>query len=171
MRYEGHEHFASSTLEEIYGKQMLDSSLHYRVNTFAHYWIENKGKNDYTMHRLPNRAQISSVNDVVSLAYNREGPAIIVAGNLYNSEAETPRNDAGVGLVLQMDALGNLNAIPPDESSLMIRGEVKVIESISLGNGKQGLLFAINNDSIRLFEVQPEPQDSMLKVKSGSGTD
>jgi hypothetical protein len=153
MRFEGHEHFASSTLEEIYGEQMLDASLHYRVNTFAHQWIENRGRNGFKMHRLPNRAQISSVNDVVSVNYNGEGPAFIVAGNLYNSEAETPRNDASVGLVLQMDSAGALNAIPPSESSLMIRGEVKVIERIGLVSGNEGLLFGINNDSIRLYEA------------------
>jgi hypothetical protein len=152
MRFEGHEHFASSSLEEIYGEQMLDASLHYRVNTFAHHWIENRGKSDFEMHRLPNMAQISSVNDVVSINHHIEGPALIVAGNLYNSEAETPRSDASVGLVLQSDAQGNLIAIPPSESSLMIRGEVKAIERIGLASGKEGYLFAINNDSLRLLE-------------------
>ena len=152
LRYEGHEHFASSTLEEIYGKQMLEASLHYRVNTFAHHWIENRGENDFKMHRLPNMAQISSINDAVTTSDPSDKPTLIVGGNLYNSEAETPRSDAGVGLVLQMDDQQQLRAIPPARSSLLVRGEVKAIERIGLADGHEGFLFAINNDSLRLLK-------------------
>ncbi len=152
LRYEGHEQFASSTLEEIYGEQMLEASLHYRVNTFAHHWIENRGKNDFKMHRLPHMAQISSVNGATTVRDLSDRPAFILGGNLYDSEAETPRSDASVGLVLQMDDQQQLRAIPPAISSLLVRGEVKAIERIGLADGHEGFLFAINNDSLRLWE-------------------
>ena len=152
LRYEGHEHFASATIEEIYGEQMLEASLHYRVNTFAHYWIENKGKGGFEMHELPNMAQLSAINAMVEIHYKSDGPAFIVAGNLYGSEVETPRSDASVGLVLQSNARGEMKAIPPAESSLFITGEVKAIEKIMLGSGKEAYLFAINNDSLKLIE-------------------
>jgi hypothetical protein len=157
MRYEGHEQFASATLEEIYGEQMLKASLHYRVNTFAHYWLENRGADDFQMHRLPNRAQISSVNDATTLKDGDGRSVFLIAGNLYNSEAETPRSDAGVGLILQMDQSGELRSIPPSESKLLIRGEVKNLELIRLASGKEGCLVAINNDSLRLVEAIYDP--------------
>jgi hypothetical protein len=152
LRYKGYEEFATATLQEIYGEKILKSSLHYRINTFASIWIENKGKGTFEMHKLPNPAQFSSINDMAEINYNNS-KVLLVAGNLYNSEVETPRNDASVGLLLQYTGNKQLVAIPPSESKLLIRGEVKAIEKIKLASGKVGLLFAINNESLKLIEV------------------
>ena len=152
LRYKGYEEFAGATLQDIYGQQMLKASLHYKADTFASYWIENKGKGEFTMHKLPNRAQFSSINDMVEIKYNDNNTALIVAGNLYGSEVETPRNDASVGLVLLTDTKGEIKVVPPAESALMIKGEVKVIRKIKLASGNEALLFAINNDSLKLIE-------------------
>jgi hypothetical protein len=104
------------------------------------------------MHELPNRAQFSSINDIAEVKYNDRSTSFIVAGNLYGSEVETPRNDASVGLVLISDAKGEIKAIPPVESSLMIKGEVKAIRKIKMASGNDAYLFAINNDSLKLIE-------------------
>ena len=133
---------------------MLKASLHYKANTFASYWIENKGKGAFTMHKLPNWAQFSSINDMVEIKYNDNTTAFIIAGNLYGSEVETPRNDASIGLVLLSDNKGEIKVVPPEESSLMIKGEVKVIRKIKLASGNDALLFAINNDSLKLLEFK-----------------
>jgi enediyne biosynthesis protein E4 len=154
LRYKGYEEFAGATLQEIYGEQMLKASLHYKANTFASYWIENKGKGEFTMHKLPNWAQFSSINDMVEIKYNDNTTAFIIAGNLYGSEVETPRNDASIGLVLLSDNKGEIKVVPPEESSLMIKGEVKVIRKIKLASGNDALLFAINNDSLKLLEFK-----------------
>ena len=156
LRYKSYEEFAKATLQDIYGEQMLNASLHYKANTFAHYWIENKGNGVFKMHRLPNRAQLSSINAVAEIN-DKDGTAFIVAGNLYSSEAETPRNDASVGLVLKSDAKGEMKAIPPSESGLYVRGEVKAIGRVKLVSGKEGFLFAINNDSLMLVESDLNP--------------
>ncbi len=152
LRYNGYEEFAKATLQEIYGENMLNSSLHYKADTFGSYWIENKGKGQFTMHKLPNWAQFSSINDIAEIKYNDNGTALIVAGNLYGSEADTPRNDASTGLVLLSGAKGEITVVPPAESTLMIKGEVKVIRKIKLASGKDAYLFAINNDSLKLIE-------------------
>jgi len=155
QRYKTHEQFASATLEEIYGEQMLEASLHYTANTFASYWIENKGKGKFEMHQLPNWAQLSSINDMAEIKYKNNDHAFIVAGNLYGSEVETPRNDASIGLVMTYSN-GEIKAVPPSESNFMIKGEVKVIEKIKLASGKVAYLFAINNDALKLIEYNPE---------------
>ena len=152
LRYKGYEDFARATLQEIYGEQMLKASLHYEANTFASYWIENKGKGEFTMHKLPNWAQFSSINDIAEIKCNDNCTAFIVAGNLYGSEVETPRDDASVGLVLVSDAKGEIIAVPPAVSTLMIKGEVKNIRKIRLASGYDAFLFAINSDSLKLIE-------------------
>ena len=156
LRYKGYEEFAKATLQDIYGEQMLKASLHYKANTFAHHWIENKGNGVFKMHKLPNRAQLSSVNAVAEIR-DTDSTAFIVAGNLYGSEAETPRNDASIGLVLKSDAKGEIRVIPPSESGLAVKGEVKAIGKIKLASGKDGFLFVINNDSLKLIELGLNP--------------
>ena len=152
LRYKGYEEFAGATLQEIYGEQMLKSSLHYKANTFASYWIENKGKGEFPMHKLPNWAQFSSINDMIEIKYKDNSTAFVVAGNLLVSEVETPRNDASIGLVLLSDAKGEIKVVPPAESTLRFKGEVKAIRKIKLASGSDALLFAINNDSLKLIE-------------------
>ncbi len=152
FRYSGYEEFARATLQDIYGEQMLKASLHYKANTFAHYWIENKGSDKFIMHKLPNRTQFSSINDMVKLKYKDNDTAFIIAGNLYGSEVETPRNDASIGLVLLANGKGDIKVVPPVESSLNIKGEVKAIGKIKLATGREAFLFAINNDSLKLIE-------------------
>jgi hypothetical protein len=103
------------------------------------------------MHKLPNWAQLSSINAIAEIK-EKNCTAFIVAGNLYGSEAETPRNDASVGLVLKSDAKGEVRVIPPSESGLAVKGEVKAIRKIKLASGNDALLFAINSDSLKLIE-------------------
>ena len=88
---------------------------------------------------------------------DKNSTAFIVAGNLYGSEVETPRNDASIGLVLKSDAKGEIRVIPPSESGLAVKGEVKAIGKIKLASGKDGFLFAINNDSLKLIELDLNP--------------
>jgi enediyne biosynthesis protein E4 len=121
------------------------------VNTFASVWIENKGKGKFAIHNLPNRAQLSSINDIADIGYL--GKSFIVAGNLYNSEVQTPRNDGSVGLVMKYERDSGMYAIPPSESGLMVRGEVRRIIPIKLATGKNALLFGINNSALKLIEI------------------
>jgi hypothetical protein len=152
QRYASYDEFARATLEDIYGKGILDGSLSYKVNTFASVWIENQGKGKFVIHELPNRAQFSSINDIAGIDYL--GKSYVIAGNLYNSEVETPRNDASVGLVLKYDKESGINAVPPSESGLMVRGEVRRIIPIRLVTGKNALLFGINNSGLKLIEFE-----------------
>jgi hypothetical protein len=151
-RYLTFDAFAKATLEDIYGKVILDSSLSYIVNTFASVWIENKGKGKFKVHNLPNRAQLSSINDIAAVDYM--GPSFVVGGNLYNSEVQTPRNDASVGLVMKYDRESGWYAISPYESGLMVKGEIRHIIPVKLVNGKNALLFGINSSALKLIEIE-----------------
>lgn len=152
VRFKTYESFAEADLSDIYGSGMLKKSLKYEAKTFAHHWFEKLSNGKYKLHELPQRSQFSSINDIEIINENTD---MLLAGNLYSSEIETPRNDAGMGLLLRTESNRSFNAIPPHQSGLMVRGEVKAIKSIRLGkNGKNAYLFAINNDSLRLILKQ-----------------
>jgi hypothetical protein len=151
QRYDSFDAFAKATMDEIYGKAILDGSYSVQVNSFASVWCENKGNRKFEIHQLPNWAQLSSINDVAETG--TRGQSFVVGGNLYNTEVETPRNDAGVGLVLKYDKAAGMVAVPPSESGLMVKGEVRNILPIRLASGKQGLLFGLNSDNLKLIEI------------------
>ncbi|GAB5472828.1 MAG: VCBS repeat-containing protein [Maribacter sp.] len=153
--FETYASFASASLDDIYGEGMLENSIHKKVNTFAHHWFENKGDGTYIMHELPIEAQFSSINSIVVFDYNEDAyPDLLIAGNLYDTEVETPRSDAGIGLVLQNNGQKGFDALSMNESGLLIDNEVKAIERIKGVKGKEGFIFALNNAAPRLLSFE-----------------
>ncbi|WP_373516664.1 FG-GAP repeat domain-containing protein, partial [Pricia sp.] len=113
---------------------------------------ENLGNGTFKLRRLDLLAQLSSLNDFTTGDFNNDGHTdVLAAGNLYGSEVETPRNDAGFGIVLLGDGKGGFKTLLPNETGLHISGEVKSINKIRLAEGKEGFLIAKNNDSLQLI--------------------
>jgi hypothetical protein len=59
--------------------------------------------------------------------------------------------------VLVSNSKGEIKVVPPAESTLHIKGEVKAIRKIKLASGNDALLFAVNNDSLKLIEFDSIP--------------
>lgn len=152
-RFETYSAFANADLAEIYGESMLEKSLNYKATTFAHHWIENVDSKAYIMHELPTSSQFSSINDIEILEVNGDSfPDLLIGGNLYGSEVETPRNDASFGQILENNTSKDFVSNSA-KNGLLIRGEIRAIKPIKLGrfNTKDGYLFAINNDFLKLL--------------------
>ncbi len=162
-KFESFDAFASANLNEIYGEQKLKDATHFAIDTFAHQWLENTGNGTYQMHELPVESQLSSINDIVFFDYNNDSfTDILIAGNLYDTEVETPRSDAGIGLVLQNMLGKGFKAISMSESGLLLNYQVKNIAPIKLSpKGTKGFVIATNNDSLRI--ISQKPYDNAFK--------
>jgi enediyne biosynthesis protein E4 len=135
--------FASATLKEVYGDMGLEDALHYQAYTFASTWYENLGNGEWKAHPLPDLAQLSPANDFVLRDFDQDGKLdILLAGNLYVSEVETQRADAGCGLLLKGDGQGNFAPLSVPESGLFVPGDVKALAWLD----GPGLLLVANND-------------------------
>ena len=120
-------------------------------------YFENKGEK-LVGKPLGMLAQVSSINSILSQDYNKDGYLdILVAGNLYGSEIETPRNDASYGLYLKGGKNGQLLAVPSMESGLVVDGEVKHIGLLKGMNGEDRIIFVRNNDTLRFYSFNCEP--------------
>ncbi|MFD2099020.1 VCBS repeat-containing protein [Flagellimonas iocasae] len=151
-KFENYESFSQATLVDVYGEKPLESSLHYQVKSFASIYLENKdGK--FEIHQLPIEAQLSSINQILVDDYDKDGALdFLIAGNLYVSEVETPRNDAGYGLLLKGNGKGNFKAIKASESGFFVNGDVKNMAPIEAKN-KKYLLVAKNNDAMQYERI------------------
>ena len=152
-KFKTYDAFAKANLVDVLGEQKLNNALHLQAKTFASVYIENKGNEAWVITPLPRMAQVSSINDFVINDINKDGHQdIILAGNLYDSEVETPRNDAGNGLVLLGDGKGNFEATPMMKSGLYAPHNVKHLEELRINDNTY--MAAINNNApVQFFKL------------------
>lgn len=151
-KFTDYETFSNATLEDIYTKNDLEKSLHYQVKSFGSIYLENTG-GQFVQHQLPNLAQLSSINQIIVNDFDKDGNLdCIIAGNLYSSEVETPRNDAGIGLFLKGDGKGHFEAVEARDSGLFLSGDVKDMVEINIG-GNPYILVGKNNDYIDFIKI------------------
>jgi len=152
------EAFGDADLRDVYGQQ-LDQAYNLRAITFATSYIENLGDGSFRVTPLPNEAQFSSVNNILVADYNQDGHLdLLISGNLYGSEIETPRNDAGMGLYLTGDGTGQFKPIPLVESGFFAPHNVKDMKMINLGSGRSKarvVLVANNQDWLQTIRYDP----------------
>lgn len=144
--------FASASLSEVYGEDQLNQSLEYKAHMFQSIALENLGDDEFRIHELPVEAQISSINDIIIADVDKDGALdLILAGNMYGSEVETTRNDAGIGLFLKGSSKWDFKAIPLQESGLSLPYDVKELKSINLG-AERGFLVGINDGPLKIIK-------------------
>eukprot|EP01093_Parvamoeba_rugata_P011486 TRINITY_DN315_c0_g1_i11.p1 TRINITY_DN315_c0_g1~~TRINITY_DN315_c0_g1_i11.p1 ORF type:complete len:1112 (-),score=288.81 TRINITY_DN315_c0_g1_i11:8133-11468(-) len=146
--------FASMELKDVYGEEKLKNSLHYSADTFASVYIENIGDGKFKMTNLPNLAQLTNLNDMLISDFNGDGSLdVLGVGNLYVSEIETPRNDAGTGVLLLGDGKGSFTAKRGSEIGFYAAKDAKKLITIT-NNKKDYYLVGNNNDALQFFELQ-----------------
>jgi len=144
--------FASHSLKEIYGADRLNQSLEYKAEMFQSLCLENLGNGEFDIHELPMQAQVSSINGIIVKDVDKDGiKDLIIAGNMYGSEIETPRNDAGVGLFLKGKGDCSFQAVPMCESGLSLPYDVKELKEIKLKEGT-GILAGVNDGPARIVK-------------------
>lgn len=149
IKFKDYNSFASATLMDVYTEKSLEESVKLQAVNFSTSYFENDGQGTFTIKPLEGMVQTSSVNAIYANDMDRNGTLdLVMAGNLYDSEVETPRNDASYGVYLEGNGLGNFKSSMPYESGLMIKGEVRRIREINLADGSKALLFAKNDDRL-----------------------
>ena len=139
------ESFGDASLRDIYGEG-LDQAVHYQAFTFASAYLENKGSGQFEFKPLPNEAQISNINNILTADFDGDNNLdLLISGNLYGSEIETPRNDAGMGLFLKGNGTGDFTPVPLVESGFFAPHDSKDMKIISVGPKKTPVVLVTNN--------------------------
>ncbi|NER17781.1 FG-GAP-like repeat-containing protein [Spongiivirga citrea] len=152
-KFENYDAFSKATLLDVYDEDKLENSIHYQVSSFksAVFFNEN---GQFVRKNLPLRAQIAPTNQILIADFDSDGiKDMIFGGNLYASEVETPRADAGYGTFLKGSKDNRFAISPAQETGLFMDGDVKDLALISI-NKKPYILVANNNDFIEFIAVK-----------------
>lgn len=144
--------FATASLEDIYGEQKLENSLRLETTEFRSMLFVNDG-GVFRPEALPVEVQFAPLYGIVVTDVNGDSHAdIITCGNLFDTEIETPRLDAGTGRVLIGDGSGGFTLLSIEASGFYAPGNVKdavIVES----TGKRYLIIAQNNGPMQVFAI------------------
>ncbi len=152
-KFKTYNEFAAANLSTIYSEEALkNAEVHLSVSSFAsQVWLSNK-EGGYQKTNLPAICQTSSINSILVKDFDQDGyEDLLLAGNLFSSEVETKRNDAGIGQVLLGGPSGQFKPIPSQQSGLRLNKDVKNIKPLKTAN-KELLLISNNNDALEIYE-------------------
>ena len=144
--------FASKDLEGIVGKG-LASALHYSATELQSGIFINNGPQGFTFQPFSPEAQQSPINSILYDDYDGDGIGdLLMAGNNYQSEVETTRADAGIGVFLKGKEKGRFEYVPFKNTGFFADKDVRNMVAIKLDQG-QLIFIANNNDRQDLFKV------------------
>ena len=145
--------FGKATLNDVYGPA-LNEGFHLEAKMFASSTMENLGNGRFSIRPLPVEAQFSTVQGVVVQDFDGDRNLdLLIAGNFYVSEVETGRADAGIGLLLTGDGLGNFSPVHVSESGFMAGLDVRDLAMAHSADGRSYVLVGNNNDRMQIFRV------------------
>lgn len=141
--------FSKASLDEIFGRDNLNTAKKLSANDFSSYYYQNNGDGSFTAKALPVNLQISTLNAIefINIEENRE---LLGAGNFYENNIEMGKYDAQYGTVFQIqDSVFKIKKV----KNLRLDGQVRHMSSIKV-NGKRYILIARNDNSLKLIAFE-----------------
>ena len=149
--------YAMINMEELFKGIDMKDMMVLKCETTATVWIENLGNGHFKMHQLPLEAQFAPVNAIVADDLDHDGNIdLLLGGNEYQAEISTGRYDASYGLFLKGDGKGLFTPVKSTQSGFVVVGDMKNLKTITNKNQHQFVLAAVNNDSLKCFEIRPK---------------
>lgn len=162
-KFPSYHEFALAELATVYGEDNLNTALSFSATNFATSYFQNNGKGVFTWKQLPREVQFTVVKKIITEDVNDDGFLdMLLFGNMSGFEVETPKQDAGYGIVLLGQGNGEFKINMPYQSGLFINGDIADGCVISSGGNKKAILIAKNNDFVQMVKIYSE---NMKEIK------
>ncbi len=154
LRFPTYGSFSQASISQLFPPSQLQRAIHYQADDFASVYLHNNGGGNFDVFPLPNMAQIAPIKGIIASDLDGDGNLdLLVAGNLYDTEPNTPRADAGNGLWLRGDGRGHFTPVPPTESGFLAPLNVSDMALIKTNAG-MAVLVANTGDSLQVFKIR-----------------
>ncbi|MDO1513586.1 VCBS repeat-containing protein [Maribacter confluentis] len=153
-KFKSYSSFANASLEDIYGEN-LENSYSKEVTNFQSLLLINQGEGKFQTTALPIEAQQFPILSSVFIDLNNDGfEDCIVAGNIFETEVETPRLDAISGLVLISNQKDGYDPMPYEEAGLYFTDNLKDMIITEYEN-KPLIICTNNNNEMYTYNFTP----------------
>ncbi|GIV35898.1 MAG: hypothetical protein KatS3mg032_0277 [Cyclobacteriaceae bacterium] len=143
--------YAGQPVENIFGSEMLTTSIRYEAFDFASSVWLNRG-NRFEKVELPQPAQFMPVYAIHSHDVNHDGNTdLILGGNQSRAKPQTGAYMAGYGVVLSGNGDGTFRPLSQAESGISLRGDVRNIATIKIRR-EPVTLFALSDGPLYFFK-------------------
>jgi enediyne biosynthesis protein E4 len=152
-KYTSYASYADATVEDIFGKAAVDNAPKLQCTQLASVILENKGGFNFTLHELPQAAQVSRLSGIVADDVDGDGKTdLITAGNFSPYRVQSGPSDASFGLYLRQVAPLRFEAVGPEQSGFWAGGDVRGMTSVHVG-GEKWLVIGRNDEDALLFRI------------------
>jgi len=152
-RFVKYKEYADLTIDQVFTPEELEGSKVLYAKTFETSYMENLGNGQFKITALPIETQFSPIYGMTTGDFNQDGNLdVIMGGNFTASRVKFGHYDAIKGICLLGDGSGGFTNLEASASGLMVSGEVRDIQKISLANGGEHLIFSRNNDSPVIYK-------------------
>ena len=162
--------FGAAGIKDIYGGKEADTAAKVSAHHLDHTLFLSRG-DQYDAVLLPMEAQLAPVFGIVATDFDNDGNLdLFVAQNFFSSQIETPRIDAGRGLLLKGDGAGGLVPVPASQSGLDIPGDARGAAWGDFdADGRPDLAVTQNAAATKVFQNRLAPPGLRVKVRGSSG--
>ncbi|WKN44192.1 VCBS repeat-containing protein [Tunicatimonas pelagia] len=158
-KFEKYSDFANADLQGIFGEE-IENSLHFEVTEFRSGLFYNNGNASFQFAPFSAEGQMAPINSILYEDFTNDGKKdLLMAGNNYQTEVETTRYDAGIGLLLARDGEGSFQVVSNRKIGLYLDGNIRAMASVR-NDGKRQIVVANNDSYHQLFHLMPQGSES-----------
>jgi hypothetical protein len=165
--FPSHRAFSTAGIEDVLGERLSAAQVVEAA------WLEstvflNRGDR-FEAHPLPLEAQFAPVFGLCATDFDGDGHCdLFLAENFFAAQPETPRYDAGRGLLLRGDGRGGFTAVAGQRSGIRVYGEQRGAAFADFdGDGRVDLAVAQNGGETRLFRNRAAMPGLRVRLKGG----
>ena len=143
--------YAEKSIQDLFKPEVLAKAEVSTITNFESIVAYNLGKGAYKVEALPSRAQFSCICSIAASDLNKDGKKdLLVAGNNFALKPQFGRMDASYGSILLQNE-GGFEIADPDQTGLLLQGEVKELKWLKAKDGTEYLIAGITNSKPKLF--------------------
>lgn len=154
-KFSDYRSFATTPVEKFFTPDQLKGADTLLTVTLKSGYFENDGNANFSFIPLPREAQFAPLYATEVYDVNGDGfPDLLTGGNLTKARVSSGQQDANFGFIFLGDGKGNFVTKPAQSTGLLIRGDVRAIQTITVW-GKTYAIYSLNNGKLQVYVLNP----------------
>ncbi|MEA5461801.1 VCBS repeat-containing protein [Arcicella sp. LKC2W] len=147
--------YAKASINDLFSDAQMAGKTLQMVNNTESSFLINEGNGKFSLKALPLEAQISPINSIQIVDYNKDGNQdILLAGNFFDNIPEVGRYDANYGIILAGKGKGKYDVQTSKQTGFFTKGQVRKMRVINSLGGKKEVVLVKNNEKAQVFGLK-----------------